>query len=57
MKPKNHVWVVEMIVNGKFLPCADAKTFRSDARRELKVYWKENYPLNSFRIVKYISPK
>lgn len=57
MKAKNHVWVVEMIVNGKFLPCADAKPFRSDARRELKVYWKENYPLNSFRIVKYISSK
>ena len=57
MKPKNHVWVIEILDVKKWLPCADAKTFRSDARRELKVYWKENYPLNSFRIVKYISSK
>lgn len=57
MKPKNYVWVIETLDNGKFVPCADAKLSRADARRSVKFDWKTNWPEDTFRITKYISSK
>ena len=55
-KNKNCVWVIEcMCDDGNWLPCANAQLTREDARRELRIDWKRNYPDGKFRIVKYIS--
>ena len=49
----NHVWVIEMLVKGKWLPCSECAFTRKEAERIKKSYWQEDNPDNEYRVWKY----
>jgi hypothetical protein len=56
-KAQSHVWLVEVETAkgcGVFTPVACAQPSRSEARREMNFYWRNNYPDHKFRVVKYV---
>lgn len=48
-----HVWVVEMMVQGKWLPCAQASLGWLDAMYIVNL-WRVNNPDDQFRVAKYV---
>lgn len=50
----NHVWVIEMLLNGKWEPCSDCTLKRNFGRYLLKG-WKANNPADKFRLRKYVA--
>lgn len=50
---KRYLWVVEMLINGKWESTVGAGCTRADARREKAGYWEYNNPADKFRVVKY----
>lgn len=52
-----HVWVIEMLVNRKWFPCAECSLTKLDARGyNLLQRWRESNPSDKFRLAKYIRP-
>lgn len=51
---RNHIWVVEMLENEKWLPTVGAYLTRAEARRFKKEDWEFNMPYYTYRIRKYV---
>ena len=49
---KRYLWVVEMLINGKWEPTSDALRSRS-VGRTAKAIWEYDNPADKFRVVKY----
>ena len=47
-----HVWVVEMLVNGRYEPCQEAKLWKRDAVASARE-WRRRNTADRFRIAKY----
>jgi len=47
------VWVIEMLCDGQWEPCADARLTRSEAKR-FAVWWRKKDPDDRFRTAKYV---
>ena len=52
----NHVWIIEMLENGKWVPCAAAHLARFEATNDLHNWIMDN-PHDRFRAVKYVSTR
>ena len=53
-----YVWAIEIWIEdrSRWEPCADASLWKYDARDRLKI-WREQNPMDRFRVAKYIQEK
>ena len=51
---KEHVWIVEMVDNGRWMPTVGCSLNRISGRKELK-RWREMNPPDTFRLRKYFA--
>jgi len=51
-----HVWVVEMCLNGRWGPAAEASLSRDRGRIEAR-HWREANPDDQFRLRRYVPAK
>jgi hypothetical protein len=52
----SHLWVVEMRFGDKWFPTVEVAFSRMEGREELEG-WREQNPLDDFRLVKYVREK
>jgi len=55
MKP--HVWIIEILLNGKWEPTVGCGIGKSDTLMFMRAEWKSNNPSDKFRVTKYIREK
>jgi len=51
----NHVWVIEMKVNGKWLPCDACRLTKRWATLRIKGAWMMADTEDKFRVTKYVA--
>lgn len=52
-KDEKHIWVVEILADNKWEPCAASAINRDDGRELLKE-WKNDLPDDQLRLTKYV---
>lgn len=52
---KKHVWIIEMLCDGKWEPTIGCRLTRSEAREEMKCDWMARNKHDRFRVRKYVA--
>ena len=50
-----HVWIIEMLCRGVWMPTVGCALTRKDALRIMGYEWEHNNPSYKFRVRKYVS--